>query len=234
MKKMTILILSFIMCLFFVGCQKTTNEDAMKFKESYELLNGTSTSSGKAYKNVTVSENNPFVWSTAEEIVEKMNKGESFMVYWGANWCPWCRSILETVIETANEMKIKTIYYVDVRPDNDTEKEIRDVYALDDNGEVYLSHEGSEGYHKFITMASSVLSDYQANGVSSLDGTIYEGQKRVDAPNYILVKDGVAILKTEGVSELEEDPWGEITAEMLADTKSIMTDFFNQYLAIKK
>ena len=61
-----------------------------------------------------------FISYTAEEIAEKIEKKDSFIVYFGFAKCPWCRSVLETLIEVAKDQGLDTIYYVDV-------KDVRDV-----------------------------------------------------------------------------------------------------------
>lgn len=214
---------------FLSGCQednKDHKEDSLKFKESYESLNGVMTGDGEhEYRTITIPEDNPFIWSAAEEVVAMMEDKKTFVVYFGANWCPWCRSVLPSFITVCQEMGVDPVYYVDVRPDNDKEQEIRDVYALDEDGNVYLSHEGTEGYHRFIELAAPVLRDYSTGDVASLDGTPYAGAKRVGAPSFILIKDGQAVQRISGISGAEDDPYMELTDEILADMRSQFESF---------
>ena len=217
MKKLLLLI---IPILLLTGCK---NKDALRFKEDYESLNGQVTSSGKEYRTITIDEDNPFVYVTLEDVNKLIKHKESFIVYFGANWCPWCRSLLPTAIEEAKANGIKKIYYVNVREGTDEDNDIRDIYSLDENDEVYLSHEGTDAYHEFLDAAKGVLRDYNSHGVK------VENTKRVGAPNFILFKDGKAVTLTTGISENETDPYMELTDEIIEDMKKIFDDFYKEY-----
>ena len=58
-----------------------------------------------------------------------MDNNETFVVYFGFADCPWCRSVLPTLLDVADDLKIDKIYYVDV-------KEIRNKLDVDDEGNV--------------------------------------------------------------------------------------------------
>ena len=223
-KRITILLL---LLLVLAGCVNN-GKDALRFKQEYESLNGQVTSSGRNYREIEISEKNPFVYADLSEINQKMDNGESFLVYFGSNWCPWCRSILPQVIKTATERKIKKIYYVDVKPDNEEENEIRDVYAVDESGKVYLKHEGTEAYHTFIERAKDVLADYSRSDVETLDGTEFAGAKRIGAPNFVLIVNGRAVKMILGVSNLQSDPYQELNDDILNDVNDMFTELFDE------
>ena len=183
--------------------------DAIKFKEEYEKLNGEKNSSGKEYRKITIDENNPFVYSGASEIVEKIKNKESFAVYFGFNSCPWCRSILPTLIKVAQDLNITKIYYVDVYS-------IRDTYELNSKGKPEKTKEGSQGYDELIELLSDVLSDY--NLTDSKGKTVKTGEKRIYAPNIVSIIDGKPNKLTEGTSSLQTDGYMELTDEMLAES----------------
>lgn len=227
--KKRLAVIMIILALVFTGCKGRDNPEALRFKEEYESLNGKSNASGRDYRNITIPKDNPFIYATVEEIVSLMEKGESFLVYFGANWCPWCRSCLNTFIETAKENKISQVYYVDVRPDNDETKEIRNVYDLDEEGRIYLKHEGTAGYQKFIELAAAVLADYSQGKVETLDGSEFAGEKRVGAPNFICVNKGKAVFLTEGVGEDFTDPYKDITDDDRTKMKELFTSLFEKY-----
>ena len=218
--------------LVLAGCTGGS-KDALAFKEDYEKLNGQETASGKLYREITIDPDNPFVYADCADIVKMMDEGQTFIVYFGANWCPWCRSVLPTFISKAKENKINTVYYVDLKPDNDEEKEIRNVYAVDENGVIYRSHEGTEAYNQFIKKAAAVLADYQRSDVESLDGTEWEGEKRVGAPNFVLVVNGEAVDMTLGISLQQDDPYMELTADILEDVADIFQKLMTEYLEAK-
>lgn len=229
MKRKVCLLMALTVILMAFGCDKKINEDALKFKNDYESLNGKTTASNREYRMVIIDENNPFVYSTCEEIVSLIKEGkQDFVVYFGANWCPWCRSIVETFIQTAKLSQIDKVYYVDVRPENLEENEIRNVYAKKENGEIYRSHEGTAAYNEFIEIARDFLSDYSRSDVESLAGTIWEGEKRVGAPNFFLIKAGKVVQMTTGVSELQESAYSEMNDDIVNDITSKFNSLFSE------
>ena len=219
-----------IVLLAITGCSGSNNnaEDALKFKEDYESLNGLSDGYGGTYRVIEIDENNPFIYTTIEHVVAMMNEGKSFIVYFGSNWCPWCRSVLPYFTETCKKLKVDTVYYVDVRVGNDKDKDIRDVYSLNENYEVYLSHEGPQAYHQFIEMASDVLEDYSRSDVETLDGTPFEGAKRVGAPNFVMIKDGRAVKMSLCVPESLDDPSMELTDQVISDIRKSCEEFLSE------
>ena len=227
MKKLLVMIM---VLAALIGCTPKDNssEDALKFKEDYESLNGLSDGYGGTYRVIEIDKSNPFVYTTIEDVVAMMNSGKSFIVYFGSNWCPWCRSVLPCFIETCKKMKVDNVYYVDVRVGNNKDKDIRDVYSLNDNNEVYLSHEGPEAYHQFIEMASDVLEDYSRSDIESLDGTPFEGVKRVGAPNFVIIKDGKAVKMSLCVPESLDDPSMELSESIISDIRKSCEEFLSE------
>ena len=80
--KNKILIISLMLTIIFTltacGKEESKNVDAIMFKEEYESLNGKTNSNDKAYRNISIDADNPFVYITAEELVEKINNKETF------------------------------------------------------------------------------------------------------------------------------------------------------------
>ena len=231
--KNRIMVLLLMVFLTLAGCTNIS-KDAQRFKEEYESLNGEVNASGVNYREITIDERNPFVYADLSEINQKMDSKETFIVYFGSNWCPWCRSILPQVIETAEKNRVSKIYYVDGKPGNDDEKEIRDVYAVDDNGRVYLKHEGTEAYHIFINRAASVLADYSRSDVETLDGTEFAGQKRIGLPNFVLVVKGEAVKMITGISLLQNDPYQQLNDDILSDVNDMFTELFEELKGAQK
>ncbi len=226
MKKILALL---VFALVLTGCSvpREISEDARRFREEYESLNGVSNGYDGNYRTVKINEDNPFEYATVEDIVRKMKNGESFIVYFGANWCPWCRCVIPFFIEECARNKISKVYYVDVRPDNDMDKDIRDEYSLDDNNEVYLSQQGTRGYHEFIKMASDVLDDYSRGKITSLDGTPFEGAKRVGAPNFIVIENGKAIRMSLCTPASLEDPYMILDDKIKQDIRNEIEELLN-------
>ena len=206
-KKIIFLIIAIIIAgVGFVFIHKMQSDykktDAYKFKTEYESLNNEDNGNGKKYREVDIDKKNRIIYSTAKEIVEKTENNETFVVYFGFSKCPWCRSMIENLIDLSIENEID-IYYVDVL-------DIRDTIEYVD-GELKTTKEGDKDYMKLIELYGDVLSDYN---VKNGDEKINTGEKRIYAPNVVAVVNGEAKEMVEGVSEKLEDPYGKITEEM--------------------
>ena len=203
MKKL-MLIINIVFSLFlFTGCvDKRT--DAYKFKEEYESKNTKDNGFGKKYRSLNISNDNPFIYSTPEDILERVNNKETFIVYFGFKECPWCRSILEELIHSAQDKNVEKIYYVDVR-------DIRDVKQVDEENNIVTVKEGNKAYMELIEKFDNVLSNYT---LTKLDEKIDTGEKRIYAPNIIAVSRGKAIQMEESIPEELTDPYSKLTNKM--------------------
>ena len=95
--------------------------DSIKFKKEYEEFNGKDNGNGNIYRALSISDENPFIYKEAKDIVKMMNNNESFVVYFGFGKCPWCRSAIEKAIEVANKYEIDKVYYVRIWDDDHNE-----------------------------------------------------------------------------------------------------------------
>lgn len=184
------------------------NSDAAKFKREYESLNGEKIAGNKV-RSLTISDENPFIYATAEEIVEKIENKETFAVYFGFAKCPWCRSVLPELIEVASDLEINEIYYVDVY-------DIRDVLELNKNNDVTISREGDKAYYQLLDKLDKVLEEYK---LTTDDGEEIDTlEKRIYAPNVVAIVDGKAEDLTTGISDDQTDPYMKLTKKMKRDT----------------
>jgi thiol-disulfide isomerase/thioredoxin len=197
--------------------------DALKFKEEYESLNG-QTINDNEVRSLSIPEDNPFIYKTADEIVDMINNNETFLVYFGFASCPWCRSVITTMIESAKSNNIKTIYYVDI-------SDIRDTYELNDNHEAVKTKEGSDGYYKLLELLSPVLEDYSALTYKSGKKTIKVNidEKRIYAPSLVVVKNGNPISLETGLSESQENAYQELTDDILCDMEEKFNCLFDEF-----
>ena len=220
MKKKVLMIVPVILMVLSIGIimyvkgndiKEKVNLDAIKFKKDYESLNGTKREKdGKTIRSITIPKKNPFVYKEAEDIVKMVEEKETFVVYFGFNDCPWCRSVVPTLASVANDLNLDTIYYVNV-------KDIRDTMKLDDENKAVTDVKGSKGYYKLLDTFSSVLADYT---LEDQDGNEVEtGEKRIFAPNIISVIDGKVTKLTEGISEKQTDGYMKLTKQMKNDMK---------------
>lgn len=225
MKKMRIFSLLLILMLALISYEKKeeyTEEyttDALRFKEEYESLNTEKRSSdGKYHRSLSISEKNPIIYKTADEIVEKIEEKETFIVYFGFDSCPWCRSVITELLQAASDENIEKIYYVDV-------KEIRDILEIDENGKIKKVEEGTNGYQKLLLYLDNVLDEYT---LVDADGkSIQTGEKRIYAPNVVSIVNGVATKKTSGISDKQTDSMMDLTEE-------IKKDSYNRFLEVIK
>ena len=213
MKKIIILI---IILGTTLGCSSKEEvvTDSIKFKNEYEELNNEKTSYGDYYyRSLDIDSENPIIYKSASEVLEMIDNKESFAIYFGFSSCPWCRSIIETLLEVSNELDINNIYYVDV-------KDIRDVLKLNDNNEITTSKEGASDYYKLLDKLSNVLDDYT---LTTKDGNeVNTNTKRIYAPNIVAIVDGVATKMTTGISDKQTDAYMELSNEIKKESYDML------------
>ena len=180
--------------------------DALKFKEEYESLNGTKREKdGKTIRSIEISKDNPFIYKKSSEIIDMIEKKDTFVVYFGFSDCPWCRSIIPTLVEVAADLEVNQIYYVDV-------KNIRDTMKIGDDGKAITDTEGTKEYYQLLEKLDSVLENYT---LTDEDGNeVNTGEKRIYAPNIVSIVDGVATEMTTGISDKQTDGYMELTTEI--------------------
>lgn len=182
--------------------------DGIKFKEEYEKLNGKKNDQGKKYREITIDSKNKMVYKTTEEVLELIDKKKSFVLYFGFDTCPWCRSVVPNLASISKELN-QEVYYIDV-------KDIRDTFELDDDNKPKLVKKGSKDYSKLLEKLEPVLEDYTLT--DSDNNEIKVGEKRIYAPSIISVIDGKAKELTTGISEKQTDGYMKLTKEMEKDT----------------
>ena len=186
----------------------TNNTDNIKFKEEYEKLNGKKNDQGKKYREITIDSKNKIVYKTTEEVLDLIDKKKSFVLYFGFDTCPWCRSVVPTLASISKELNQK-VYYIDV-------KDIRDTYELDDDNKPKLVKKGSKDYSKLLEKLEPVLEDYTLTDGDNNE--IEVGEKRIYAPNIISVINGEAKELTTGISDKQTEGYMKLTKEMEKET----------------
>ena len=182
--------------------------DGIKFKEEYEKLNGKKNDQGKKYREITIDSKNKMVYKTTEEVLNLIDKKKSFVLYFGFDTCPWCRSVVPTLASISKELN-QEVYYIDV-------KDIRDTFELDDNNKPKLVKKGSKDYSKLLEKLEPVLEDYTLT--DSDNNEIKVGEKRIYAPSIVSVIDGKAKELTTGISDKQTDGYMKLTKEMEKET----------------
>ena len=187
-------------------------EDEKAFKEAYESLNGTKNSSDKEYLKVSIPDKNLVTIKTDEEIIDVLENGTG-VVYFGFNSCPWCRSLVETLITTAKDNNVKDIYYVDVL-------NIRSSYEVK-NKKLNQTKEGTEGYYKILDALDEYLSEYK---ITSEKKEYDTKEKRLYAPTVVVVNNGEIVGFHEGTVASQTDPYLGLND----DEKKELTDIFKE------
>lgn len=182
--------------------------DGIKFKEEYEKLNGKKNDQGKKYREITIDSKNKMVYKTTEEVLELIDKKKSFVLYFGFDTCPWCRSVVPTLASISKELN-QEVYYIDV-------KDIRDTFELDDDNKPKLVKKGSKDYSKLLEKLEPVLEDYTLT--DSDNNEIKVGEKRIYAPSIVSVIYGKAKELTTGISDKQTDGYMKLTKEMEKET----------------
>jgi hypothetical protein len=96
--------------------------DALRFKWEYEDLNGTKRADGVLLRPIEIPSNNTFVYLTEEEVLAFSKQGTG-MVFLGAGWCRWCRSLVPEYARMVGKYLLyNTIYYVPIKNDDRGEK----------------------------------------------------------------------------------------------------------------
>ena len=201
MKKIGILVL--LLSIFLITGCVDKNSDAYKFKKEYESINNKDNGHGNKHRSLSIPDDNPFVYPTCKDIVEKINNKETFVVYFGFKECPWCRSVLPELINVAKDKEIEKIYYVDV-------KDVRDVKEYVD-GEIKTTKMGDKYYIELISILDKVLDEYT---LSTDEGEISTGEKRIYAPNIIAIGEGEPIQMETGISDELKDPYSKLSKKI--------------------
>ena len=148
------------------------------------------------------------VYKTTEEVLNLIDKKKSFVLYFGFDTCPSCRSVVPTLASISKELN-QEVYYIDV-------KDIRDTFELDDDNKPKLAKKGSKDYSKLLEKLEPVLEDYTLT--DSDNNEIKVGEKRIYAPSIVSVIDGKAKELTTGISDKQTDGYMKLTKEMEKDT----------------
>ncbi len=226
MKKKVLILFVISLFLFTITACNSKKKEAnygKEFKEDYEEINGQENKNGKVHRTITLSEYNKFIETTPEEIVKKIESGDSFYVYFGSRLCPWCRSVIEKADEVSRLNDIEKIYYIDIWDDEGNEI-FRDKYELDENNNPIKTVEGTKEYYTLLDVFKDYLRDYTLTDADK--NTINVGEKRIYAPNFVYISKGKAKRLVSGKSELQKNSREDLTEEMLNDEEKVFNEFF--------
>lgn len=209
-------------CTFLIINHKSdVKSDALKFKEEYEAYNGKEVND-KKYFDVSIDEENPIVYKTGQEIVEIL-KSEKAVVYFGFASCPWCRNVIEPLIEVAKEKNIEKIYYVDIY-------DMRDSYEFQGSIIPKKTKEGSKSYYEILEILDEKLEKYY---VTDSKGNRYDtGVKRLYAPTIVVADNGEVKDVHVGSIDSQKDPFAPLDDKGKEDLKNKLSDLLDKVYTI--
>jgi len=188
--------------------------DAIKFKEEYEKLNGTSNSVGKEHMSVQIKDNNPIIYTNYEEVFNILDNGTA-VIYFGFPSCPWCRALINPLFDASVEAGIDKIYYLNNMEDRDTK-------ILGEDGKIVIKKDSTDEYKKLVEKLYDHLGVYE--GLK--DKTI----KRLYFPTVLFVKDGKVVDIHIGTLDEQEDPRVPFTEDERQELVKILKEKMNKLI----
>lgn len=200
------------------------------FKEEYESLNGTTRSNGEINKEISIIEDNKIVYITPSEAAEILDSGTG-VIYFGFAACPWCRSAVPVLLNAMKSSELDKIYYVNVRPDDDTAKDIRDTYILDSRNKPKKSKEAEKAYYDIIFALAGQLDDYVLTTEKGSEVNI--GEKRLVSPTVVAVNNGYVVGFHSGTVKdhvKEDGKLRDLTNEEETELLNTYSEMISKYL----
>lgn len=201
------------------------SQDALKFKEEYESLNGKENTSGQKYPEISISSENNIKYVDISEALDII-KNKTGIIYFGANWCPWCRNAIPVLLNAATSTNTKNIYYLDM-------SEVRNTWDVIDD-KVVKTKEEKKGYYDLINALANILGD---NYTLRKDGKEYDvGEKRIMLPTFIAVKDGKIVAYHIGTINLKEGQtaYSSLDDDQIEELNNLFTDMMEKVKTKKK
>lgn len=200
-----IAVISIIGIIYMLLSNTYSSKDAKKFAYEYESLNNTKREKdGKTIRSIKIPKDNPIVYSNEDEIVEKIKNKDTFLVYFGFEDCPWCRSVILNLLDAAKDLELDKIYYVNVF-------EIRDTIEVKDD-KLETTKRGTKGYYELLKLLDNVIDDYTVTNDEGEE--ISTQEKRIFAPTVVAIVNGQAEKATDGISDKQTDGYMKLTDKM--------------------
>lgn len=189
--------------------------DAIRFKDEYEVLNDEETGyKDFKYPIVNIDADNPMVYKTPKEILEVLEQ-EDAIVYFGFATCPWCRNVIETLIDVAKDNNVDKIYYVDI-------KDIRDSYEFNGTLEPKMTKKGTNAYYEILDFLGDNLDKYY---IKDEDGNQYDtGVTRLYAPTIVSVSDGEVLGLHVSTVDSHLNPYEKMNKEQQKELTEKLVD----------
>lgn len=118
MKKYLKIIIPVLVVIISLFIYISLRSDALKFRDDYMLYNFATYSNNKQIK-VNIPTKNNVKYLKGNLVIPTLKKTTGIF-YFGYNSCPWCRNVVETVVEVATENNLP-LYYIDTQSLNNTD-----------------------------------------------------------------------------------------------------------------
>lgn len=207
--KILIVSLIIIICIItFITVKKNrVTKDEKSFKKEYERYNGyTNPGSDKKYFDVNIEEQNGIKYLDDDEVID-MLQNKTGIIYFGFPTCPWCRSMIEVLLDAKDSTNQKNIYYYNAL-------DIRDEKVLED-GKVKTTKKGKKNYYKILDILGDKASVYEGLEDDSI--------KRLYFPTVVFVRNGKIVDIHISTVDSQEDPYKKLNKKQKAELKKIYT-----------
>ncbi len=209
---------------------KNVTDDEKKFKKEYERYNDETNSSEEILKKVSIPEDNNIKYVSLSEAVDliKKDQGVLFLAY-PTN--QKSRIVAPILVDVMNNTDIETLYYLNVRPNDDEASDIRDIYTVNKK-RVQKSKDADEEYYELLKILDKYLPKYTLTNQSG--DVVNTGEKRLSVPTLISFNKGSIGKYVEGTVENHDyDKDGilrELTKEETRNIYDKYTDLVTDYL----
>lgn len=208
--------------------------DEKTFKESYEGLNGTTDANGQKITEVEIMVDNNIEYISLDKALSILDSG-SGVIYFGFSACSYCRNAVPVLLDAMNSSDLDKIYYVDIRPDNKAENDLRDTYSLNAKNKAKKTKDASDTYYEVLTSLANHLDDYVL--YTEKGQKVNTGEKRLLAPTVVSVVKGEIVGFHQGTLDSHEaDDKGtlkDLTKEQKKELLKKYTKVISEYLTKK-
>ncbi len=206
-------------------------DDESHFKEEYENLNNTTRSNGNKNKEISIIEDNNITYITIDEAADILDNG-SGIIYFGYAADPYSRNAVPVLLNAMDNTSLDNIYYVNIRPNDNEENDLRDIYNLNDKNKAKKTKEASNAYYEVVTSLANYLNEYIL--YTSKGKEVDTGVKRLNTPTVVAIKDGEVIDFHEGTvadhNLAEDESLRDLTEEESSELLNAYTTLISRYL----
>lgn len=203
-------------------------QDEKQFKKDYESLNGTTTVSGEKNKEIKILEDNNIKYITLEEAATILDS-ESGVIYFGFASCQYCRNAVPVLLDAMKSSDLDTIYYVNIRPEEKEENDLRNFYKLNEKNKIRILKEADPSYRDVVRALANYLDDYV---LYNSKGKKYNvGEKRLYAPTVVSVVDGVIVGFHQGTVENHEYDENKNLKDLTKEQKQELLNTYSKVIS---